>query len=98
MRTDWSGDVPRYLGADLTDRYAHARRPIDVCGLAPLPGGTFSAQFWTWTWDAGPGPLTLGSVADEIDQARVVMVDGPQGLARPPAQMRVCERLTGAPG
>jgi hypothetical protein len=99
MRTTRTGrDVSRYLGADLTDRYAQAPRAIDVCGLTPLPGGTFAARFWTWTWDVGPRPLVVGPLVDEIDRARVVMLDGPQGLARPPASMRVCERLTGAPG
>jgi hypothetical protein len=82
----------------LTDRYARAPRAIDVCGLTPLPGGTFAARFWTWTWDAAPGPLEVGHLVDEVRLARVAMLDGPQGLARPPAAMRACERLTGAPG
>jgi hypothetical protein len=98
MRTTGTGEASRYLGADLTDRYARAPRTIDVCGLTPLPGGTFAARFWTWTWDAAPGPLEVGALVDEIHLARVAMLDGPQGLARPPAAMRACERLTGAPG
>jgi Protein of unknown function (DUF429) len=98
MRTTRTGDVSQYLGADLTDRYARAPRAVDVCGLTPLPGGKFAARFWTWIWDAGPRPLLVGPLVDEIGRARVVMLDGPQGLARPPAAMRVCEQLTRAPG
>jgi hypothetical protein len=98
MRTTRAGDVPPFLGADLTDRYARSPRAIDVCGLTPMPGGKFSARFWTWTWDAAPHPLDVAPIVDEIQLARVTMLDGPQGLARPPATMRVCERLTGAPG
>lgn len=98
MRTTRVGEVSRYLGVDLTDRYARTPRAIDVCGLTPLPGGTFVARFWTWTWDAAPGPLEIGPIVEEILLARVAMLDGPQALARPPAAMRVCERLTGAPG
>jgi hypothetical protein len=98
MRTTRTGEASRYLGADLTDRYARAPRAIDVCGLTPLPGGTLVARFWTWTWDAAPSPLEVGPLDDEIRLARVAMLDGPQGLARPPAAMRACERLTGAPG
>lgn len=98
MRTTVTGSVPPYLGADLTDRYARSPRAIDVCGLTPLPEGRFAVRFWTWTWDAARSPLAVGPLADEIEQARVAMLDGPQGLARPPSSMRACERLTGAPG
>ena len=98
MKTTRTFEVSPYLGADLTDRYARAPRAIDVCGLTPLPGGAFAARFWTWTCDVAPRPLEVGPLVEEIQQARVAMLDGPQGLARPPAAMRVCERLTGAPG
>ena len=45
MRTTRVGDVPRYLGADLTDRYAKTPRAIDVCGLAPVAGGDVCGEF-----------------------------------------------------
>jgi hypothetical protein len=108
VETTRRGEVPAYLGADITDRYARRPRPVDVCGLTPLPpsrgegggrrplrGRSFLiARFWTWTWD-GDG---LGPVLDELSAARASMLDGPAALAAEGRSMRACERLCRAPG
>lgn len=86
-----------YLGADLTDRYARRPKPIDVCGLMPAPDGSLLADFWTWEWPSGDG-LDIGEVIAELGPDTLAMLDGPQGLARPPERMRTCERLVGAAG
>ena len=96
METTRIGEVPPFLGADLTDRYARNVRPIDVCGLAP-EGVGFTVRFWTWTWDPAPNAVDADWVVKEFE-SRASMLDGPQALARVPEKMRACERLTGAPG
>ncbi|AYC31510.1 DUF429 domain-containing protein [Pseudomonas cavernae] len=87
-----------YLGADLTDRYAKGRRPIDVCGLHAQADGSLVAEFWHWEWDAPPAPLDVTALLPELAAARSAMLDGPQALANPGERMRQCERLCGAAG
>lgn len=94
MKTTRTGSVPPYIGSDLTDRYAHACKPIDVCGL----GEDLTARFWQWEWTPGPAPLIADAVVQELRTARTTMIDGPQGLATPGQSLRTCERLTGAAG
>jgi hypothetical protein len=84
-----------YIGADLTDGYANARRPIDVCGLA-ANDGKLRARFWQWTYD--DGIINVAPLLPEICAARGSVLDGPQALAQRGASMRECERILGAPG
>ena len=89
--------TPPYLSADLTDRYAHGCRAIDVCGLTPSANGELEASFWHWDWDPAPRALDVRVRAEEFSAARCSMLDGPQGLARPGQSMRACDRAAGAP-
>ncbi|MBX3206939.1 MAG: DUF429 domain-containing protein [Labilithrix sp.] len=94
MRTTCTANA-RYVGADLTDGYAQAQRPIDVCGLDTIDG-KLDARFWQWTYDGGIDDV--GPLLPEIRGARGAVLDGPQALARPHASMRECERILGAAG
>jgi hypothetical protein len=98
MRSTCKGSVPRYLGVDLTDRYATNCRAIDVCGLTPADNGELNASFWFWLWDAAPETLNVGAVVKELTLTRAVMIDGPQGLAAHGSTIRACERQSAAAG
>src|SRR5450631_4433331 len=64
----------------------------------PLAGSSRTGIEVTVPQSRHISPLEVGPIVGEIHLARIAMLDGPQGLARPPARMRACERLTGAPG
>jgi hypothetical protein len=98
MQSTLSTAVPRYIGADLTDRYSALCRDIDVCGLERVGNGQFRAVFWTWRWDRAPQPLDVTAVVEEIGGAQVAMIDGPQALASKGSALRVCERQSAAVG
>lgn len=89
--------VPPYLGVDLTDRHAKTVRPIDVCGLRP-EGGALRAEFWAWSWTPAPAPIDPAALLPELRASRAVMIDGPQGFARPGRTARECERIARAAG
>jgi hypothetical protein len=97
MQTTLSGNVPAYVGADLTDRYSDRCRAVDVCGLTP-EGNSLRASFWNWIWDRPPQPLNVEALVKELRAARVAMLDGPQALAVKGATLRVCERESAAVG
>jgi hypothetical protein len=97
MRSTRSTDSYQYIGGDLTDRYSVACRPIDVCGLAG-DGSRLIASFWHWEWDPAPHQLDVTPILQEINKARSVMLDGPQGLALRGESLRSCERQAGAVG
>jgi hypothetical protein len=93
-------EFAEYLGVDLTDGYAVARRPVDVCGLdrqGPPKERRLQARFWQWTYGAG-GPTNVTALLPEIRAARGTVMDGPQALASRGTSMRVAERQVGAPG
>lgn len=81
MQSSLKGKVPKYVGADLTDRYSGHCRDVDVCGLTPAESGKQRATFWYWHWDPAPKPLDVAVVAKELAEATVSMMDGPQALA-----------------
>ena len=98
MKTTREIQTASYIGADLTDRYSEARRPIDVCGLRCSPNGHLSASFWQWEWPESVNNLHLNDILEEVRTAKSTMLDGPQGLATIGQTMRNCERLCGAVG
>jgi hypothetical protein len=98
MQTTRLGTVPPYLGIDLTDRYSAECRDIDVCGLEPLGNGRFAASFWHWKWDRAPHTLDIRLLRPELRTARLIMIDGPQGLAAKGSKLRICERQSAAVG
>ena len=94
MKSTRSVHPAPYVGADLTDRFAGAR-PVDVCGL----DGNLNATFWTWRWDEGRDrPIDVAGVMVDFTRANLVLIDGPQALAREGAQERECELILDAPG
>jgi predicted nuclease with RNAse H fold len=82
----------------VTDRYSIQCRDIDVCGLTPAGNKRLHTEFWHWRWDRAPQPLDVTTIAKELRAARVVMIDGPQALARKGTALRVCERQSAAVG
>lgn len=98
MESSLNGNVPEYIGADLTDRYSSQCRDVDVCGLTTDTSGGFRASFWVWRWDPAPQPLDAAAIAAEISAARTALLDGPQGLAVKGSSLRVCERQSAAVG
>jgi hypothetical protein len=93
LTTTRQGPVPLYIGADLTDGTVRRPRPVDGCGLDLADGGLV-ARFWTWRWEGSGIP----GVVEELRSARCSLLDAPQALAAAGAQMRACERATGAAG
>lgn len=98
VQSTLSAAVPKYIGADPTDRYSALCRDIDVCGLHGVGNGDFRAEFWNWQWDRAPQPLDVTAIAEEIGGSRVAMIDGPQALAAKGSTLRVCERQSAAVG
>lgn len=94
--TKTTGATCRYLGVDITDRYVDAPRPMDVCGIE-LRHGSLVPHFWTWSWGAS-GPVDVSALLSEVNSARAVMLDGPQGLARIRCAIRSAERSLAAAG
>lgn len=90
--------IPRYLGADLTDRYANGCKDIDVCGLTPGVENKLAASFWSWRWDSAPRALDVTVIAKELTPTQAAMLDGPQGLATKGEALRACERQAAAVG
>ena len=97
MHSTVSAPVPAYIGIDLTDRYSAECRNIDVCGLQPVGNG-LRASFWFWEWDVPPQPLVIDTIVTEFRAARLMMVDGPQALAKQGSLLRMCERQSAAGG
>lgn len=97
MKSTLNGEVPEYIGADLTDRYSDGCRDVDVCGLTPVEN-KLAAKFWYWKWDPGLRPLDVSIIASELVATRSAMLDGPQGLASQGNSLRACERLSAAVG
>lgn len=89
----------RFVGWDLTDPYSRACRPVDIAEVDP--GGR--VRFKEARWPARPSrggdfdPVALASVFP-VSGGEVIVVDGPQALARPGATVREAERLLRAPG
>jgi hypothetical protein len=98
VQSSLKGKVPKYVGADLTDRYSGHCRDVDVCGLTPAESGKQRATFWYWHWDPAPKPLDVAVVAKELAEATVSMMDGPQALAIKGNTLRLCERQSAAVG
>jgi hypothetical protein len=65
-----------------------------------MPGesGELRATFWCWRWDPAPKPLDVAVIANELAQARVSMMDGPQALATKGNTLRLCEKQSAAVG
>jgi len=88
----------RFLGWDLTDPFARAPRPVDVADV-DAPG---QVRFAEHRWPAvsrtrGLDPAVLLE-AFPLSAKDVLVIDGPQALARPGASVREAERLLRAPG
>ena len=92
MRSTREEEPARWLGVSVSDRYAEEPAPLVVCGLE-LAGDHVKPHFWRWEWDPPGAALDLDVALDEVRDARAVVMDGPQGLARSGRQGRRCEDL-----
>ncbi|MET0401886.1 MAG: DUF429 domain-containing protein [Cystobacter sp.] len=88
----------RFLGWDLSDPFARRPRAVDVALVDE--GGRVVFEQWPWPAPDGEGRLDPEALvaAFPVDPSDVVVVDGPQALARPGARVREAERLLRAPG
>jgi hypothetical protein len=96
ISTKETGATRTYLGVDITDRHSDSARPMDVCGLE-ISGDKLVPHFWTWCWRSR-GSTDVTALLPEITAASVVMLDGPQGLARVGHRIRSCEKALAAAG
>ncbi len=88
----------RFVGWDLTDPFSRACRPVDVAAVDSRGRVRFSEVRWPApSQDGGFEPGALAA-AFPVEVGDVVVVDGPQALARPGASARESERLLRAPG
>jgi hypothetical protein len=89
----------RFVGWDLTDPYSRACRPVDVAEVDARGRVRFSERRWPTPSrkDGGFDPEALAA-AFPVGAEDVLVVDGPQALARPGASVREAERLLRAPG
>lgn len=90
MQSTRTGAPARWLGVDLSDRYAPEPRANQVCGLDPVDG-RLAARFWTWSWDAPGAALEVAAPLDDVRATRCALLDGPQCLARAGHAARACE-------
>ncbi|MCP3104958.1 DUF429 domain-containing protein [Myxococcus sp. K15C18031901] len=88
----------RFIGWDLTDPYARERRMVDVARVDL--GGRVSFGCLRWPPLTAEGVLAPEALVETFPVAAddVVVVDGPQALARPGALVREAERRLRAPG
>jgi predicted nuclease with RNAse H fold len=89
----------RFVGWDLTDPYSRACRPVDIAEVDTRGRVRFSEVRWPAAPSRGGDfdPVVLAA-AFTVGAEDVLVVDGPQALARPGAQVREAERLLRAPG
>ncbi|WNG40108.1 DUF429 domain-containing protein [Archangium violaceum] len=89
----------RFVGWDLTDPYSRACRPVDIAEVDTRGQVRFSEAHWparpSREGDFDPAHL---AAAFPVGAEDVLVVDGPQALARPGASVREAERLLRAPG
>ncbi|WNG13242.1 DUF429 domain-containing protein [Cystobacter fuscus] len=88
----------RFLGWDLSDPFARRPRAVDVA-VVDLHGRVdFEQREWPAPDDEGRLDPEALVTAFPVGPSDVVVVDGPQALARPGARVREAERLLRAPG
>ena len=86
------------MGWDLTDPYSRACRPVDAAEVDTRGRVRFSELRWPApSRDGGFDPVGLAA-AFPVGAEDVLVVDGPQALARPGASVREAERLLHTPG
>jgi len=88
----------RFVGWDLSDPFSRRPRPVDVAVVDPQGQVRFDERRWP-PLDRGGGLEALAlAAAFPVAPEEVLVVDGPQALARPGAAVREAERLLRAPG
>ncbi|HZI14349.1 MAG TPA: DUF429 domain-containing protein, partial [Myxococcus sp.] len=88
----------RYLGLDLTDPYSRSPRPVDVAEVDARGRVRFSERRWPAPGQDGSLDAAALAEAFPVEPGDVLVIDGPQALARPGAKVREAERLLRAPG
>ncbi|ABF86164.1 hypothetical protein MXAN_0020 [Myxococcus xanthus DK 1622] len=88
----------RFLGWDLTDPYARIPRPVDVAEVDARGQVRFSELRWPVPSKALGFTPELLRASFPLNPEDVLVIDGPQALARPGASVREAERCLRAPG
>lgn len=86
------------MGWDLSDPFARCPRPVDVAVVEARGRVSFDERRWPVPDRGGRLDAEALVAAFPVESSDVVVVDGPQALARPGASVREAERLLRAPG
>jgi hypothetical protein len=88
----------RFAGWDLSDPFSRRPRPVDVAVVEARGRVRFDERRWPPLDRSGKLDEEALAAAFPVAAEEVVVVDGPQALARPGALVRESERLLRAPG
>ncbi len=88
----------RFVGWDLSDPFSRRPRPVDVAVVDARGGVRFEERRWPAPDRSGRFDAGALAAAFPVGGEDVVVVDGPQALARVGASVREGERLLRAPG
>ncbi|WP_224240522.1 DUF429 domain-containing protein [Hyalangium gracile] len=87
-----------FVGWDLSDPFSRRPRPVDVAVVDAHGRVRFDERRWPQVERGGVLDAQALAAAFPVGPEDVVVVDGPQGLARPGASVREAERVLRAPG
>lgn len=88
----------RFVGWDLSDPFSRRPRPVDVAVVEADGQVRFDERRWPSLNSRGGLEGEALAAAFPVAPDEVLVVDGPQALARPGAGVREAERLLNAPG
>lgn len=88
----------RFVGWDLSDPFSRRLRPVDVAVVETHGQVRFDERRWPALDRSGRLDGEALAAAFPVAPDEVLVVDGPQALARPGALVREAERLLRAPG
>jgi hypothetical protein len=87
-----------FVGWDLSDPFSRQPRPVDVAVVDSHGRVRFDERRWPVPDSGGGLDEEALAAALPVGAEEVLVVDGPQALARPGARVREVERLLSAPG
>lgn len=88
----------RFVGWDLSDPFSRRPRPVDIAVVDTRGQVRFDQRRWPPVDRSGRLDGEALAAAFPVMPDEVLVVDGPQALARPGALVREAERLLRAPG
>lgn len=86
------------MGWDLSDPFSRRPRPVDVAVVDSRERVHFEERYWPRVERGGVLEAEALAAGFPLGSEDVVVVDGPQALARSGAQVREAERMLRAPG